>query len=353
MTSKPIPEFPLAEAKRIVRDLFQPNQLLYWVDFLFHNTLGWGSFILAVRLPNFSWVQVAALLVAGFALYRAVLFVHELSHLKKGTFRFFHLVWNLTCGFPLTIPSFLYVKVHIDHHKQKVYGTKGDPEYFAFALNKPYRIPLFPLTMLVAPSFFLFRFLVLAPVSHFIPRLRKPLWIQGSSLAYGSPYRRPLPDPSEKREGAIQEFMTFLYLATGFYLMATGIWPWKVLAVWYMVAVIILVTNALRSLVAHCDRNPPNHIMSFEEQFLDSTNIPGNPLVTPLWAPVGLRFHATHHLFVGIPYHNLGEAHRRLTRDLSKGSIYPLAWRRGLWSTLAQLWKEASQNAGSARIINP
>ncbi len=25
-----------------------------------------------------------------------------------------------------------------------------------------------------------------------------------------------------------------------------------------------------------------------------------------LWAPVGLRYHATHHLFMSMPYHNLG-----------------------------------------------
>jgi len=32
----------------------------------------------------------------------------------------------------------------------------------------------------------------------------------------------------------------------------------------------------------------------------------------PGWAPVGLRYHALHHYFPGIPYHNLGFAYQRL-----------------------------------------
>src|SRR5579872_4195064 len=116
----------MAEAKRIVQDLFEPNPLIYWADFLFYDLLGWAAFILAVRVRDFSLAQVSAFLVAGFALYRSVLFVHELSHLKKGTFRLFRLAWNLLCGFPLTIPSFFYVGVHTEHHKTQVYGTNDD-----------------------------------------------------------------------------------------------------------------------------------------------------------------------------------------------------------------------------------
>ncbi len=333
----------MAKAKHIVRDLFEPNPWVYWVDFLFSDILGWVAFVIAVQAESFSWYRCVAILVAGLALYRAVLFVHELSHLKKDTFRAFHAIWNLICGFPLMLPSFIYCRVHIDHHKQKLYGTSGDPEYFPFALSKPYRIILFPLTMFVAPVFFVFRYLVVAPLSYLAPRYREPLWVSGSSLAAGGPYRRPLPDAEEKRQGFVQELMTFIYAATWFALMILGKMPWKVLEVWYVVAVIILVTNAFRSLVAHCDRNPPNHVMTFDEQFLDSTNIQGNPLLTPLWAPVGLRYHATHHAFPGMPYHRLAEAHRRLMRDLPKGNPYPLANRSGMWAVLGQLWKESSE----------
>ncbi len=342
MNSTPI-EFPMAQAKHICQDLFEPNPIIYWSDFLFFDILGWASFVLAARSPNFSGLQIAAFFVGAFSLYRAVIFVHELTHLKKGTFQAFHTVWNILCGFPLMVPSYLYMGVHIDHHKQRLYGTKDDHEYFDFALEKPYRILTFLLTMTLAPVLFLFRFLILTPLSYIIQPLRKPLWEMASSLAVGGGFKRPAPTEREGKIWIAQEFMTFAYSAVGVLLIWVGLLPWKVLVLWYATAVFILFTNGLRTLVAHCYRNPPTHEMTFSEQFLDSIDIQGNLIITPLWAPVGLRFHATHHLFPGMPYHSLGLAHRRLLKQLPPGNPYPLAIRKSLWSALVQLWKEASK----------
>lgn len=340
-------EFPMAEAKRICLDLFEPNPWIYWVDFLACDILGWAAFVLAVRMPGLTLYRLGAFLAAGVCLYRAVIFVHELTHLKKGTFRAFHILWNLLCGFPLMVPSLLYMGVHIDHHKQRLYGTKEDHEYLDFARRNPLRILLFLAAMLLAPAVFLFRFAVLTPLSYVIQPLRKPLWEMASSLAVGPGYKRPIPDEKEKRVWWVQEFMTFAYAATGLALMAARILPWKVLLLWYLVAVFILFINGLRTLVAHCYRNPPDREMTFSEQFLDSINVPGNFLTTPLWAPVGLRFHATHHLFPGMPYHNLGKAHRRLMKELPGDNPYPKAVRKSFWHAFTRLWREANSRRAS------
>jgi fatty acid desaturase len=56
-------------------------------------------------------------------------------------------------------------------------------------------------------------------------------------------------------------------------------------------------------------------------QYLDSTNVPDG-FLPYLWAPVGLRYHALHHLLPSLPYHSLGEAHRRISGAL--GRIRPM-----------------------------
>ena len=83
----------------------------------------------------------------------------------------------------------------------------------------------------------------------------------------------------------------------------------------------------LRSWFSREDDGEP---MSVTAQYLDSVNVPPPATLPALWAPVGLRYHALHHLLPGVPYHNLAEAHRRLCRELDQTSPYHVASHRGL-----------------------
>ena len=81
--------------------------------------------------------------------------------------------------------------------------------------------------------------------------------------------------------------------------------------------------------------------MTFVEQLLDSVNYPRRPWLTGLWAPVGLRFHALHHLFPSLPYHNLAAAHARLMAELPDDSPYRETSETSLWAALRRLWRLA------------
>jgi fatty acid desaturase len=120
-----------------------------------------------------------------------------------------------------------------------------------------------------------------------------------------------------------------------------GIIPALVLFLWYCVTALIFMVNSVRTLAAHRYQNPEGNVVSYSTQMLDSVNISGHGWMTPLWAPVGLRYHATHHLFPDLPYHALGEAHRRLIQGQGKNSLYAQTICSGLLPALNQLWKHA------------
>src|SRR3712207_111027 len=102
MLRKASPPFSIAQARALVRDLFEPRPWIYWTDFLTSLAIGMACFTGLRRLPWSSmplWVPVVAMpvmyIVCCLTFYRASLFTHELTHLKKGSFKSFRVVWNL------------------------------------------------------------------------------------------------------------------------------------------------------------------------------------------------------------------------------------------------------------------
>jgi len=351
MTNQDSPSnFPLYEARALMRDLMKPNPLIYWSDFLLHNIIGWVALFAVLRAPSWSIWQIGIYFIAVFAFYRAAIFVHELAHLERGTFRLFRLVWNLTCGIPFMIPSFTYDGVHYEHHKPGVYGTGKDGEYLPFATQRPVMMVGYVLLSLLLPLLLVTRFLVLTPLSYMSPTLRKIVWERASSLTINPAYQRGQDTVRNDQNWRLQEFITFLFAATVITCVLLGFFPYQLLVVWYAIAAMVFIFNSLRTLAAHAYRHNDNRPLTLVEQYMDSINVPGNWL-TALWAPVGLRYHATHHLFMSMPYHNLGEAQRRLSEAFQDNPAIQQTSRRGLWSALGCIWQEASHSSSSKKTI--
>lgn len=114
----------------------------------------------------------------------------------------------------------------------------------------------------------------------------------------------------------------------------------------YLLAVALVSMNNIRTLGAHRWVGDGREL-SFEEQLLDSVNYPHRPWVTELWGPVGTRYHAIHHLFPSMPYHNLGIAHRRLMAGLPEDSIYRETERVSLIGAIIELWQRAREHQKS------
>ena len=112
-------------------------------------------------------------------------------------------------------------------------------------------------------------------------------------------------------------------------MVATGVIPLRAFLIFLAVVSAVAVVNQVRTLVAHLWEND-GEAMTVTAQYLDSVNVPPPALLPVLWAPVGLRYHALHHLIPSVPYHALGEAHRRLKATLDANSPYHRANYKGL-----------------------
>lgn len=333
-------DFPLKEARALVAHLMKRNPVIYWFDLLLNLILGWGGFYLVVVTPAFSALNIVAFIVSAFSLYRAAIFVHEIVHFKKGTLKFFVAFWNLTAGMPLLIPSFTYYGVHNDHHKRDTYGTTEDGEYLPFGAEEGWKIIAYVFLSLILPLLFLTRFLILTPLSWIIPPLGRYAWERASSLTIDLSYRRPPPTKLDGKYWRVQEIGATLYAWAAAILIYTNTLPLKFAIVWYLVTLLVFTMNSLRTLGAHAYRNPGDVKMTVADQFLDSVDVTGG-ILSPFWAPVGLRFHATHHLFPQMPYHSLGTAHNLLVKELSNNDLYLSATRQNLWHALGTLWEDS------------
>jgi len=324
----------LRAAANLTRDLNTPDPRLYWVDLIGSAVLGYAALAGALMLGG--WQAIACGVVAILALYRAGSFIHEISHIKHSQLPRFRTAWNLLIGVPLLVPSFLYEGVHNQHHAKTRYGTVEDPEYLPLALMKPWTLPVFLVVAALAPIGMLIRFGLLAPASLLSARLRDHVVGRYSGLQINPHFRRKRPEGEFARSWARLETACAVWALTLITLAVTGVVPVREFAILLGVTSGTMFLNQVRTLVAHLWENE-GEPMSVTAQYLDSVNVPPPATLPALWAPVGLRFHALHHLLPGVPYHNLGEAHRRLTAALDQGSTFHAVNHRGLMPLVARL----------------
>jgi fatty acid desaturase len=331
--------FSVRQARDIVRDLFEPRPWIYWTDLLV--TMAVGIFCLRqLRLNDFlTPLQTLGYFGAVLAFYRAGSFTHELVHLRTGSFLGFRVAWNLLCGIPFLMPSFMYYP-HIAHHAKNHYATKDDGEYLALAAGPARNIIWYMLQTLLIPVVYVLRFLVFVPIAWVVPGFRRFVQQRVSSLVMDPRYIRPLPSSKELKVWRLQETACFLFTLGAAVLFAIGKLELSYLPKIYLLAVGIMVMNQLRTLGAH--RFWYHHQeVTYLEQLLDSVNYPQGSWVTAVWAPVGLRYHALHHLFPSLPYHALAEAHRRLMEQLPADSPYREVNSPSLRASLWTLWRSA------------
>jgi fatty acid desaturase len=320
--------------RELVGDLYQHRAVVYWSDLVLSLAIGYGAFALFPLRNPVSLMGGALYCLSVLACYRAIIFTHELAHQPLDRFPAFRLAWDVLCGTPMLLPSYFYDE-HKAHHAKLSYGTSHDGEYRAYA-----RLPVRHALLLVGISPFafpalVFRFLILTPLSLVSPEMRSFVLIRASSLVIDTDHCRVLTEASMPRRWMRQELACFgwcVLIAAG---LAAGLIAFSRVIEAEAILTGIFALNALRTLVAHKYAGD-RQTMEFHEQVLDSNDFPG--LLAELWAPLGLRFHAVHHLLPNLPYHSLRTAHRRLIAALPPDGPFRAcqhrSWIAGICSTI-------------------
>jgi fatty acid desaturase len=331
------------QANELARDLTRADPRVYWLDLAATAGLTWMSLWIAVTATG-GWAWVAGG-VCVLSLYRGISFIHELTHLRRDDVPGFHLAWNVLIGVPWLTPSLLYEGVHILHHAKDRYGTARDPEYHPLARRPPHELAVFLGIALLAPLGVVLRFGVLAPLGFLVPAVRRFAIAKASGMVINTGFSREDFDRARSAPWLAQEIAAWLWSWTLIGLAAAGVVPLRALLIAAAIFALMTFLNQLRTAVAHYWENDGAQMAPLD-QFRDTVNVPPPALLPFLWAPVGLRYHALHHLMPRLPYHNLGAAHRRLVAALPADHVYREVEQRELVPALARLVGAMRRHAG-------
>jgi fatty acid desaturase len=325
----------ISEVRRAVRDadadFFRVSAWRYWLDFLVSITAAYLAAGIYLAAPVGSWPQLVAFPIAAFWLYRMGSLIHEVCHLGAHEMPVFKAAWNLLGGVMTLTPSPFFTRHHRDHHSRRFYGTPEDPEYVANVMEggNPASIVGYCLHVLAFPGLVFLRFL-LVPLTFLHPAVREWTLRKASSLTLNRCYERKL-TPADRRAILAVEIPCFLRAALIPALVLAGLNPWTRIPLLYALAVATVLLNQLRQLADHHFEGDGSRV-SMEAHILDSCNFTTNDPLTLLLFPFSIRYHALHHLFPSMPYHNLRRAHEHLAAVLPADSPYHSLARPGWWS---------------------
>jgi fatty acid desaturase len=307
----------IPQCRTWVDDLRAPRAGIYFADATACAGCGWLLLAMIPHVPG----TVARVLMFGASallLYRTLGFIHELFH--QQALVAFRAWWHAIAGVPLLLPLLLYLPIHQAHHNAQCYGTARDGEYEQFKGRRHAMTLRLLLLYLALPLALLVRFGLLTPLGVVVPLIRRQVVPAFVHLSLRMPFRAPELRGAAASEARWVEFACMLWAWAIVGALFAG--QQALVGLWALVLVTIATLNTVRALCS-------THLYVEEAegrdslgQLADSLNIGGNGVLTHLLCPVGLQYHALHHLAPYLPYHALPQAHRRLMERLPADSLY-------------------------------
>lgn len=285
----------------IERKYYQLNFVTYYLDFLTSTTLFVISFTGFLYFKG--TVSILFYILSIFTLYRATAFIHEATHQERNPdFRTFVLVLNLTIGAITLVPAYRFFKPHNIHHTTGIFRTNADPQYLLVRSNTKFALFLFLLIPFIMPLVNLFFAITASPggildAEGMLERfLKRRGYIAGTGSEFPEEYKRPV--------------MWLSLYSLVMYGIFFYFFPWSLpyvyavhVGAWFLGTLRIPLEHRMDYYVEKSDEH---------DQIVDSFTV--ESIFAELLQPLSLRLHTAHHLYPGVPYHNLPALHRELKR---------------------------------------
>jgi fatty acid desaturase len=294
----------------IDRKYFEPNPILYFRDMLISLAAFLLCFAWAAQAEG--WIVLLPWTIAAVSIHRAGVFAHEIVH-RPGhqRMRAFSTFWNWTVGAIIMVPTPRFQKPHLTHHANGIFRTKNDPQYLLVRGDPA----MMTLVLFVVP--------LVMPLTNFLQVLTGALG--GIGLEEAMERRAQARGFSvctllTKRQKISVVRQSRFTLAA--FLLYAALLP-QTLPLYYSLMVAGWFLTVARIPLEHeLERHAARS--NAHDQMLDSFTVE-TPLAL-LAQPLGFRYHTAHHMYPGVPYHNLPALHAELkaTNAEYRGSIISL-----------------------------
>lgn len=294
----------------IDRAFFQAKPSIYFRDFfismvIFLGALAWGL------KADWPLVAIPCVVAAAFVA-RLGIFAHELSHRPSDrSMKLFYWVWQLTAGALVQMPSARFVEPHKAHHTTGIFRTKDDPQYLLVRSDGKLAVFVLVLLPFLTPLYTFFQILIAS-----IGGLRLEEAMDAfTRRKFNFSISTPLPPARKSEVTWLARYYLVLYALFAFLLPQALPFYYAVLVGGWLVVVLRIPLEHELERYAETSES--------RDQMLDSFTVE-TPLAV-IVQPLGFRYHTAHHMYPGVPYHNLPALHEHLKATVPqyRNSILP------------------------------
>ena len=283
-------------APAIDRRYFDVRPAVFYRDLIVPGAVFAGAY--AFLLGAEGWGFALAFVVAVIALHRAAILMHDICHqYDNPRLKRFIWVWDLTVGAVAAIPSPRFLRPHRIHHATGSFRTKDDPQYLLVRTDRTLAAFVLLLIPFIMPVLNIANALVASVAGTALDEA-----VERWAARRGMPTGSVVAARHRPRVIWLSRYYVALYALYAYLLPETlGLAYAVLVAGWWLTTIRIPLEHRMEHLLESSDKR---------DHLLDSFTIE-SPLAA-LLQPLAMRFHAAHHLYPGVPYHNLEALHREL-----------------------------------------